>query len=113
MSRNSCYSGASCHAQELPYVWHLGVFTDAEEALSQAMIDYWSGFASGAVSMESHAVRGQADRGLLPRVHRGHQRGRYHGLARARCRPAAPPQHPDGHNRVHLGPRHLRLLGRV
>ena len=53
-----CFSASVCHAIELPYVFHptsvLGGlinlaerFTDAEEYMSQRMIDYWVGFANG------------------------------------------------------------------
>jgi len=55
-----CRQEYTCHAMELPYVFHSGQlmniidiadrFTPEEEALSQSMINKWTNFASGNIN---------------------------------------------------------------
>jgi len=53
-----CFGEAACHALELPFMWHMEslaliplsrLFTPEEEDMSQAMVSYWTSFASGNI----------------------------------------------------------------
>ena len=47
-----CYSEAACHALEVPYVFHNSeYFTATEDVFSEAIVDYWTDFASGSCSV--------------------------------------------------------------
>eukprot|EP00160_Parvularia_atlantis_P002649 Unigene1220_Nuclearia_a/m.3883 Unigene1220_Nuclearia_a/g.3883 ORF Unigene1220_Nuclearia_a/g.3883 Unigene1220_Nuclearia_a/m.3883 type:complete len:569 (+) Unigene1220_Nuclearia_a:1289-2995(+) len=61
-----CFKDSVCHALELPFTWHmetlLGIplarfFTPEEDKLSNAMIDYWTAFASGNMSSPTLPVQ--------------------------------------------------------